>query len=141
MATKIAHAYPGQGAQFPEMGKYLSRKALQIATESFQKLITALEKQDKEILTETEFVQPAVYLVEASLMEKLPSPSLVLGHSSGEYAALVEARVWDVRTGFEIIRARAISALPSHPRVSWCKSLKQQTTGAWRIQVRILGCH
>jgi len=79
MATKIAHAYPGQGAQFPEMGKYLSRKALQIATESFQKLITALEKQDKEILTETEFVQPAVYLVEASLMEKLPSPSLVLG--------------------------------------------------------------
>jgi len=74
-------------------------------------------------------------------MEKLPSPSLVLGHSSGEYAALVEARVWDVRTGFEIIRARAISALPSHPRVSWCKSLKQQTTGAWRIQVRILGCH
>jgi len=57
---------------------------------AFQKLITALEKQDKEILTETEFVQPAVYLVEASLMEKLPSPSLVLGHSSGEYAALVE---------------------------------------------------
>lgn len=106
MATKIAHAYPGQGAQFPEMGKYLSRKALQIANESFQKLISALEERDKETLTETAFVQPSVYLVEASLMEKLPSPFLVLGHSSGEYAALVEARVWDVRTGFEIIRAR-----------------------------------
>jgi len=48
MATKIAHAYPGQGAQFPEMGKYLSRKALQIATESFQKLITALENKIKK---------------------------------------------------------------------------------------------
>ncbi len=106
MATKIAHAYPGQGAQFPEMGNYLSKKALQIASESFQKLIDALKEQNDEVLTETAFVQPAVYLVEASLMEKLPSPSLVLGHSSGEYAALVEARVWDVRTGFEIIRAR-----------------------------------
>jgi len=135
MATKIAHAYPGQGAQFPEMGKYLSRKALQIATESFQKLITALEKQDKEILTETEFVQPAVYLVEASLMEKLPSPSLVLGHSSGEYAALVEARVWDVRTGFEIIRARghfSASFAPKGFMVQIPSSSRQQVLGEFK---------
>lgn len=135
MATKIAHAYPGQGAQFPEMGKYLSRKALQIATESFQKLITALEKQDKEILTETEFVQPAVYLVEASLMEKLPSPSLVLGHSSGEYATLVEARVWDVRTGFEIIRARghfSASFAPKGFMVQIPSNSRQQVLGEFK---------
>jgi len=119
MATKIAHAYPGQGAQFPEMGKYLSRKALQIATESFQKLITALEKQDKEILTETEFVQPAVYLVD----------------SSGEYAALVEARVWDVRTGFEIIRARghfSASFAPKGFMVQIPSNSRQQVLGEFK---------
>lgn len=135
MATKIAHAYPGQGAQFPEMGKYLSRKALQIANESFQKLISALEERDKETLTETAFVQPSVYLVEASLMEKLPSPSLVLGHSSGEYAALVEARVWDVRTGFEIIRARghfSASFAPKGFMVQIPSSSRQQVLGEFK---------
>lgn len=135
MATKIAHAYPGQGAQSPEMGNYLSRKALQIATESFQKLITALQEQDKEILTGTALVQPAVYLVEASLMEGLPSPSLVLGHSSGEYAALVEARVWDVRTGFEIIRARghfSTSFAPKGFMVQIPSSSRQQVLGEFR---------
>lgn len=135
MATKIAHAYPGQGAQFPEMGKYLSRKALQIANESFQKLISALEERDKETLTETAFVQPSVYLVEASLTEKLPSPFLVLGHSSGEYAALVEARVWDVRTGFEIIRARghfSASFAPKGFMVQIPSSSRQQVLGEFK---------
>jgi malonyl CoA-acyl carrier protein transacylase len=104
--VKIAHAYPGQGAQFQDMDKHFSRKVTQIASESCKQLVDLLSKNDERALTETFFVQSAIYLVEASLLEKLPTPSLVLGHSSGEYAALVEAKVWDIRTGFEIVRAR-----------------------------------
>ncbi|WP_018962606.1 ACP S-malonyltransferase [Coprothermobacter platensis] len=116
MAGKIAHAYPGQGAQFPDMETYFSKKINQIASESFPQLVDMLANNDEKVLTETFYVQPAIYLVETSLMEKLPPPALALGHSSGEYAALVEAKVWDVRTGFEIIRARGHFSQSSAPK-------------------------
>ncbi|NPV88188.1 ACP S-malonyltransferase [Coprothermobacteraceae bacterium] len=103
---KVAHAYPGQGAQFRGMAKFVSRPVRDIAASSFSDLLKVLETDDPK-LDETMYTQPAVYLVEVSLMNRIGPPSLILGHSSGEYAALVEAGVWDRHTGFEIIRARS----------------------------------
>ncbi|NES23032.1 MAG: ACP S-malonyltransferase, partial [Symploca sp. SIO3E6] len=67
----------------------------------------------KDKLSRTLYTQPCLYVVESILADFLLkqgdtyTPSLVAGHSLGEYVALYAARVFDFETGLRLVKCRA----------------------------------
>lgn len=100
---KIGMIFPGQGSQFLGMGKefYNSQRIVQ---EHFEQASNCLDKNfvricfassDKE-LSRTINTQTAIFLISASIFDILNKkydvkPTIVAGHSSGEYAAIYAA--------------------------------------------------
>ncbi|RFN59700.1 ACP S-malonyltransferase [Marixanthomonas ophiurae] len=94
-----AYVFPGQGAQFPEMGKDLyetSDKAKQLFDRANELLgfdITKIMFEGTaEELKETKVTQPAIFLhstILATVMGDNFKPDMVAGHSLGEFSALV----------------------------------------------------
>jgi trans-AT polyketide synthase/acyltransferase/oxidoreductase domain-containing protein len=109
-----AYLFPGQGSQQKGMGqelfdefKDLTRKADEILGYSIKTL--CLEDSDEQLL-QTQFTQPAVYVVNAlSYLKKIqtePKPDYVLGHSVAEYDALFASGVVDFETGLKLVKKR-----------------------------------
>lgn len=117
MDKRIAFLFPGQGSQYVGMGKDLY-KNYKLAREYFDKandildidLKTLCFEGSKEELTETKNTQPAIYTVSVIINELLRKnnikPSLVAGHSLGEYTALYAAGVYDFQSGLKLVRKR-----------------------------------
>lgn len=67
--------------------------------------------QDEEKLKNTSYTQPCLYVIESAiadlLMEKGQQPSIVAGHSLGEYSALYAAGVFDFAQGLQLVKRRA----------------------------------
>jgi trans-AT polyketide synthase/acyltransferase/oxidoreductase domain-containing protein len=108
------YLFPGQGAQRKGMGgelfdefKDITRKADEILGYSIKEL--CLEDADGR-LVQTQFTQPAVYIVNAlSYFKKIqtgPEPDFVLGHSVGEYNALLASGVVDFEIGLKLVQKR-----------------------------------
>ena len=101
--SKIAYVFPGQGAQAVGMGKDLYDNFNE-AKEVFEKANTALGFDIKalcfdgpiEELKKTAITQPAIFTMSiaayAILKSKGKKPSLVAGHSLGEYSAICAAQ-------------------------------------------------
>ncbi|HLR80242.1 MAG TPA: ACP S-malonyltransferase [Bacillota bacterium] len=99
---RIAYMFPGQGSQAVGMGKELHDTYTKIQ-ELYERANTLLHKDlrsimfqgPKDTLTETENAQPALLLSSVSIHTLLADagihPDLVVGHSLGEYSALVAA--------------------------------------------------
>ncbi len=114
---KVAFIYPGQGSQKIGMGKDffdssdVAKQMIQSASEvskiDFEKLL--FEENDN--LSKTEFTQPAILLV-SGIANKLLTDSLnikpqfVLGHSLGEFSALVGAGALDVNDAVLLVNKR-----------------------------------
>ena len=117
MSNKIAFVFPGQGSQYVEMGKDFYDN-FELARNYFDKANEILDIDLKELcfegpedeLTETQNTQPAIFTVSMiayNLMkEEGVEPSMVAGHSLGEYAALCAAGVFDFETGLKLVRKR-----------------------------------
>ncbi|MBP1968136.1 [acyl-carrier-protein] S-malonyltransferase [Virgibacillus natechei] len=99
---RVAVMFPGQGSQAVGMGKefydhYSEVQALyQEANKALDKDITRIMFEGpKETLTETENAQPALLLssiaVHTLLLKEKIQPVMAIGHSLGEYSALVAA--------------------------------------------------
>mgnify|MGYP002683370708 CR=1 FL=1 len=97
-----AYVFPGQGAQFPGMGKDLYEKS-PAARELFQKADSVLGFNITEImfsgteedLRQTRVTQPAIFLhstILATVQGPTFRPDMVAGHSLGEFSALVANR-------------------------------------------------
>lgn len=94
-----AYVFPGQGAQFPGMGKDLyetSDKAKELFDRANELLgfdITKIMFEGTaEELKETKVTQPAIFLhstILATVMGDNFKPDMVAGHSLGEFSALV----------------------------------------------------
>ncbi|MBA2652861.1 MAG: ACP S-malonyltransferase [Tatlockia sp.] len=106
--------FPGQGSQSKGMGAELFAKApdeLRMAQDLLGYSIEELCLHDpKDQLNNTEFTQPALFVVEALTFKlnslSLPKPDYCIGHSLGEYSALYAAGAFDFLTGLKLVKKR-----------------------------------
>jgi [acyl-carrier-protein] S-malonyltransferase len=117
-----AYLFPGQGAQFPGMGKDLytsnpqAKVLFEIANEHLGFRITdVMFEGTQEELQQTQVTQPAVFLHSVILAKTTPhfNPAMVAGHSLGELAALVVNEVLTFEAGLQLViqRAKAMQAV------------------------------
>lgn len=111
-----AFVFPGQGAQFVGMGKSLyensseAQSLFQRANEILGFSITDVMFQGpEEAQRQTKVTQPAVFLHSVVLAKLFPdfAPSMVAGHSLGEFSALVASKALDWEDGLRLVAARA----------------------------------
>jgi len=114
-----AFVFPGQGAQFPGMGLDAynsSKKIKQLFEEADHILGFDLSKimfhGSEEELKQTKVTQPAIFLhsiAELYLNENDINPSLVAGHSLGEFSALVANKSMSFSDGLKLVSIRAMA--------------------------------
>ena len=116
---KVAFIFPGQGSQTVGMGKDFfenSDIAKDMISKASDRLGIDFEKllfEENENLGKTEFTQPAILLVSsiacAVFKEKCNiTPEFVLGHSLGEFSALVAAGAIDYLDAIELVHKRGL---------------------------------
>ena len=114
---KCAYVFPGQGAQFPGMGKELYENNAQ-AKALFDKANEILGFDITKIMFEgtadelkqTKVTQPAVFLHSVILAKVMGiEPAAVAGHSLGEFSALVAAEALSFEDGLRLVAKRAMA--------------------------------
>jgi len=125
---KKAYVFPGQGAQFPGMGKDLYDQS-EIARNLFNKadeilgfgITQIMFAGSDEDLRQTKVTQPAIFLHSVILAKVLGhrfEPDMVAGHSLGEFSALTAAGALSFENGLILVSKRALAmqkACEAHP--------------------------
>ncbi|ELX09487.1 malonyl coA-acyl carrier protein transacylase FabD [Janthinobacterium sp. HH01] len=116
--TKFAFVFPGQGSQAIAMmdgfaGNPVVAQTIAEASDALQfdlgKLIAEGPKEELDLTTNTQPVMltAAVAVYRAWIAAGGPLPSIVAGHSLGEYSALVAAGVISFKDAVPLVRFRA----------------------------------
>ncbi len=113
-----AYVFPGQGAQYPGMGKDLYENSAQ-AKSLFEKANEILGFNITDIMFEgsaddlkqTKVTQPAIFLHSVLLAKTLSNfaPDMVAGHSLGEFSALVASGALTFEDGLALVSKRALA--------------------------------
>jgi [acyl-carrier-protein] S-malonyltransferase len=114
-----AYVFPGQGAQYPGMGKDMYDNS-PLAKEMFEKaneilgfrITDLMIEGTEEDLRQTKVTQPAIFLHSVILAKTLGSkfqPDMVAGHSLGEFSALVAAGALSFEDGLKLVSKRALA--------------------------------
>lgn len=148
---KYAVVFPGQGSQYPGMGKDIAQK-FECANQVYEQAerITGLELREicfgnaGDKLSNTMYTQPCLLATSlacyAAFKESFElEPSFLCGHSAGEYAAVAEAGIISFKNAFELIRVRGklmsqadeggMAALIGASREEVLKLCKEAVTG------------
>ena len=116
--AKVAYIFPGQGSQYPGMGRDLAENcsaALDVFEEADDALGFSLSRLcfegPAEELQLTENTQPAILSVSVAALramqaEGFPTADYVAGHSLGEYSALVASGALRLADAVRAVRAR-----------------------------------
>ncbi|HEX3030053.1 MAG TPA: ACP S-malonyltransferase [Clostridia bacterium] len=111
----IAYVFPGQGSQTKGMGQGLFDEFGELTAQADKILGYSIKRlcieDPGDQLGQTEFTQPALYVVNAlSYLKKKKElgikPDYVAGHSLGEYNALFASGVFDFETGLKLVKKR-----------------------------------
>jgi len=121
-SSKVAWFFTGQGSQFSGMGKelYETQPVFKATIDECAKILQPLIdisltdllfKTDSEIIHQTQYTQPALFAFEYALGKMWLSwgvkPTMVAGHSVGEYVAACIAGVFSLNDALYLICARA----------------------------------
>lgn len=132
----VVFMFPGQGAQYPGMSLDLYRTETEFRQQvdrccEFLKPRLSLDLRDvlfpseekaasaSQKLEQTEFAQPAIFVVEYALARLLISwgikPTALVGHSIGEYVAACLAGVFSLEDALALVanRGRLMQSLPT----------------------------
>lgn len=112
-----SYIFPGQGAQFPGMGKELYNHSAR-AKEQFEqandilgfRITDLMFDGTDEDLKQTNVTQPAIFLHSVILAAELGNdfnPDMAAGHSLGEFSALVAVGALSFEDGLKLVSARA----------------------------------
>ncbi|QBA63905.1 polyketide synthase [Muriicola soli] len=137
---ELAFLYPGQGAQYIHMGRslYEHEKVYQQAVDSCSEILKEYLKEDireilfpnaellkaEEKLKDTRYTQPAIFVTEYALSQLWLSwgikPTLLCGHSIGEFVAAHLAGIFSLKDALKIvaIRGKLVSELPKGSMLS-----------------------
>lgn len=132
-STRVAFLFPGQGSQYPGMGRELcdSEPAYRAAVDECAALLhphlhvdlrdtlLSLDPEAETRLHQTWLTQPCIFVTEYALAKLWISwgvqPALLIGHSIGEYVAAVIAGTFTLPDALALlaVRARLMQDLPS----------------------------
>ncbi|NIK73879.1 [acyl-carrier-protein] S-malonyltransferase [Thermonema lapsum] len=113
---KKAYVFPGQGAQFPGMGKELyesNAKAKALFEQANDilgfRITDIMFEGTEEQLKQTNVTQPAIFIHSVVMARLLPAfqADMVAGHSLGEFSALVAAGALSFEDGLRLVAKRA----------------------------------
>lgn len=114
-----AYVFPGQGAQYPGMGKDLytsypaAKELFDLADQILGfSLSSIMFEGTAEELKETKVTQPAIFtmsVIMAKLLGNDFTPDLVAGHSLGEFSALTAAGALSFEDALVLVSKRAMA--------------------------------
>ncbi len=124
--------FPGQGSQAIGMGSELFSRYpeyVNLASECFEfDLLDLCRSGPEKLLTRTDNAQAAIYVTNAlsymSWLADNQQPDIVLGHSIGQYNAMLAAGIISYQQGLELVKHRG-------------KLMAQATDGAMAAVMRI----
>lgn len=119
MDEKVAFLFPGQGSQYVGMAKdlYESYPEIKMLYDKASEILgydlaKVSFEGPQELLIQTRYTQPAIYVHSVSLWRLLEKeeirPSFVAGHSLGEYSAAVSAGFFSYEDGLIAVKNRSL---------------------------------
>nr|WP_281392643.1 non-ribosomal peptide synthetase/type I polyketide synthase [Chitinophaga varians] len=135
---KVVLLFPGQGAQYVNMGRQLYEELpvfrqimdqgfsvlARITGEDLKSIIYPQEKNDSMLLDQTAYTQPLLFLFEYALARLIMSwgvaPSCMIGHSIGEFVAACISGVFQFEDALRLVCSRGalMNRLPGGSMIS-----------------------
>lgn len=120
--TNIVFMFPGQGSQYPKMAQELMQvpyfeKIITLGAKLASKYLKCdfldlLQQENPAELNETQYAQPALFIIEYALAKLLMhygiQPNALIGHSLGEYVAACLAGVFSFEDGITLVCERGL---------------------------------